>query len=92
MNKSVHFEVIGEGQPILVLHGGYLDHRHMIDALEPIFDHREGWKRVYIDIPDKAGHSLSWEQPQLFFALADEWLQRVEEFGSNSISGGSFDY
>ena len=62
MNKSVHYEAVGEGQPILVLHGGYLDHRHMIDALEPMFDHRGGWKRVYINIP---GHGQSKVDPNI---------------------------
>ena len=56
MNTQVHYEVVGEDRPVLVLHGGYLDHRHMVDALEPIFEHRQGWKRVYIDIP---GHGQS---------------------------------
>ena len=55
-NSTVHYEVFGEGRPILVLHGGYLDHRHMVDALEPLFENREGWKRIYIDIP---GHGKS---------------------------------
>jgi pimeloyl-ACP methyl ester carboxylesterase len=35
--------------------------------------------RATFAILDKAGHSLSWEQPVLFHALASEWLQRVEE-------------
>ena len=26
----------GEGIPILVMHGGSLDHRHMLDAIEPV--------------------------------------------------------
>ena len=56
MATQIYYEVVGEGQPMLVLHGGYLDHRHMVDALEPIFEHRQGWKRVYIDIP---GHGQS---------------------------------
>jgi len=56
MDTQVHYEIVGEGRPMLVLHGGYLDHRHMVDALEPIFEHRQGWKRVYIDIP---GHGQS---------------------------------
>jgi pimeloyl-ACP methyl ester carboxylesterase len=56
MNTQVHYEVVGEGRLMLALHGGYLDHRHMIDAFEPIFEHRQGWKRVYIDIP---GHGQS---------------------------------
>ncbi|CAN0583116.1 unnamed protein product [Ectocarpus sp. 12 AP-2014] len=53
---NIHFVVRGTGVPILILHGGGLDHRHMLGALEPIFDGTSGWKRVYIDLP---GHGLS---------------------------------
>ena len=46
----------GEGHPVLVLHGGGLDHRHMLDAVEPVFEHRSGFQRVYVDLP---GHGRS---------------------------------
>lgn len=52
----VHYEMFGEGRPILMLHGGFLDHRHMLDAMEPLFERRSGWKRIYIDMP---GHGKS---------------------------------
>jgi pimeloyl-ACP methyl ester carboxylesterase len=41
----------GRGAPILILHGARLDHRHMMDALEPVFDGLPGWLRVYVDLP-----------------------------------------
>lgn len=53
---TLHFEGFGEGRVLLVLHGGYLDRRHMVDTIEPLFDGRNGWKRIYIDIP---GHGNS---------------------------------
>lgn len=52
----INYEVRGSGKPLLVLHGGYLDHRHMIDALEPSFDSSSHWKRIYPDMP---GHGLT---------------------------------
>lgn len=55
-NGCVHAQERGAGTPILVLHGGGLDHRHMLDALEPVFIQSSGWRRVYIDLP---GHGLS---------------------------------
>lgn len=48
---TVHYEVRGEGRPILMLHGLPLDHRHMLDEMEPLFEHRSGWKRLYPDLP-----------------------------------------
>ncbi|MDA9981691.1 alpha/beta hydrolase [Gammaproteobacteria bacterium] len=56
MSKQVHYKIHGDGRPILILHGGYLDHRHMVDAIEPVFEQIAGWRRVYIDLPGH-GHS-----------------------------------
>lgn len=46
---------IAEGRPLVVLHGGTLDHRHMEDALEPAFAMRSGWRRLYVDLPGCGG-------------------------------------
>ncbi|MGI3187467.1 hypothetical protein [Nioella aestuarii] len=43
---DVNFEERGSGWPILMLHGGYLDHRHMMDEMEPAFLDRAGWHRI----------------------------------------------
>ncbi|TDL83762.1 alpha/beta fold hydrolase [Meridianimarinicoccus aquatilis] len=55
-NGCINVETRGSGTPVLALHGGGLDHRHMLDALEPVFEESTGWKRVYIDLP---GHGYS---------------------------------
>ena len=52
----IHAVSYGEGITILVMHGGSLEHRHMLDAIEPVFDGLVGWRRVYIDLP---GHGRS---------------------------------
>jgi hypothetical protein len=44
---NVHYEVVGEGRPILMLHGWPLDHRHLLSEMEPVFERREGWRRIY---------------------------------------------
>ena len=41
----VEYQVMGEGQPILILG------KHMMKSLEPIFDMKPGWKRIYINYP-----------------------------------------
>jgi pimeloyl-ACP methyl ester carboxylesterase len=48
---TLYYEAIGEGRPIIMLHGWPLDHRHTMSELEPILEHREGWKRIYPDLP-----------------------------------------
>ncbi len=53
---TIYYETYGDGRPMLVLHGGYLDHRHMVSVIEPLFERRAGWKRIYPDLP---GHGRS---------------------------------
>ncbi|MCB0096081.1 MAG: alpha/beta hydrolase [Caldilineaceae bacterium] len=48
---KMYYEVHGEGQPVLLLHGSPADHRMMVSALEPIFQERESWQRIYVDLP-----------------------------------------
>jgi len=50
-NISVYYETVGEGKPIFMLHGWPLDRRHMVSDMEPLFTHRDGWKRIYPDLP-----------------------------------------
>jgi len=72
---TIHFEEFGEGRLLLVLHGGYLDHRHMVDTIEPLFDGRKGWKRIYIDIP---GHGNSAIDESV--STHDQVLENILEF------------
>lgn len=42
---------LGSGIPILMLHGFGLDHRSMMGYMEPLFGERQGWRRIYVDLP-----------------------------------------
>lgn len=48
---TLYYEVYGEGTPVLFLHGSPNDHHVMVTAFEPIFAGREGWQRIYVDLP-----------------------------------------
>lgn len=48
---AIQYESYGEGRPILMLHGWPADHRLMTIPLEPIFEGRSGWRRIYPDLP-----------------------------------------
>jgi pimeloyl-ACP methyl ester carboxylesterase len=50
-NINVHYEVFGEGKPIIILPGWGLNTPFMSHEIEPYFRQRSGWKRVYIDPP-----------------------------------------
>jgi pimeloyl-ACP methyl ester carboxylesterase len=50
-NISIHYEVLGDGKPLIVLPGWSMNTRLMSHRIEPYFQQREGWKRIYIDPP-----------------------------------------
>ncbi|SRR6266498_505887 len=50
-NITVHYEVFGEGRPIIILPGWGLNIPLTAYDTEPYFQQREGWKRIYIDPP-----------------------------------------
>jgi pimeloyl-ACP methyl ester carboxylesterase len=48
---SINQVVIGEGRPVVMLHGWTIDHQVMLRCMEPVFEKRNGWKRIYVDLP-----------------------------------------
>jgi pimeloyl-ACP methyl ester carboxylesterase len=49
---DVYCEVIGEGKPVVMVHGMGVDHRTMKGCMEPIFQNRsDPWQRIYFDLP-----------------------------------------
>jgi pimeloyl-ACP methyl ester carboxylesterase len=50
-DTTLHYEEHGAGRPLLLLHGWPLDHRHIANDIEPLFEHRSGWRRLYPDLP-----------------------------------------
>ena len=50
-NISIHYEVFGEGKPLIILPGWSMNTHRASHRIEPYFQHREGWKRIYIDPP-----------------------------------------
>ncbi|NLT54471.1 MAG: alpha/beta hydrolase [Actinomycetales bacterium] len=48
----VHYEIHGEGTPILMIHGWGPDRRLMTGCMEPVFAAMPGkWQRIYFDLP-----------------------------------------
>lgn len=50
-NIEINYEVRGTGKPILMLHGFPVDHRLMLGCMEPIFNDKSEYKRIYVDLP-----------------------------------------
>ena len=47
----IDYEIIGEGSPVLVIHGWGISRLTMKAAFEPVFTTLDGYKRYYIDLP-----------------------------------------
>ncbi len=48
---AIFYETRGTGRPIVMLPGRPSDHRIMERFMEPLFMQREGWLRIYPDLP-----------------------------------------
>lgn len=84
-NISINYEIIGTGKPILMLHGYYVDHRVMTGCMEPIFRYKEGFKRIYIDLPGMGkSDSAKW------IINSDTMLDIVIEFIEKIIPNENF--
>ena len=60
-NVSINYEVIGEGKPIVMIHGYYTDYRVMTGCMEPLISDKESYKRIYIDLPGMGeSESAAW--------------------------------
>lgn len=84
-NITVHYEVYGSGKPIIMLHGFSLDHRIMVGCMEPIFSQREGWQRIYIDLP-----GMGKTKGEDWINGSDDMLQVVVDFIDALIPGQRF--
>lgn len=81
----LHHRVIGSGKPIVVLHGVSLDHRYMMDVMEPGFRANGPWKRIYVDMP---GHGQSPAREDI--RSQDDLLNAVIEFVDEKLPGEAF--
>jgi pimeloyl-ACP methyl ester carboxylesterase len=48
---AIYYETSGAGRPIVMLPGRPSDHRVMAQFMEPLFTQRDGWLRLYPDLP-----------------------------------------
>jgi len=84
-NLTIYYEEYGEGYPILMIHGFMPDHRLMKGCMEPIFKNREGYKRIYLDLPGM-GKTIG---PK-WLTKSDQMLDVVLEFINKIIPSEKF--
>ncbi len=73
---ALNVDVLGEGEPLVILPSFSLDHRAMARAVEPAFSAVDGWARLYVDLPG-TGSSAAGEPHS--DAVLDEVVETVEE-------------
>jgi pimeloyl-ACP methyl ester carboxylesterase len=82
--RDIFYRSMGEGVPVIAIHGFGLDHQIELGSQEPIFQGREGYRRIYFDLPGmgRTGGALPRD--------SDEMLGLVQEFIDSVIPGERF--
>jgi pimeloyl-ACP methyl ester carboxylesterase len=94
-NITVYYETYGAARPLIMLHGRPLDHRHMVAEMEPLFEHRPGWRRIYLDLPGMGktpGPDWITNQDQMLGVIID-FIDRVipgQRFAVAGLSYGGY--
>lgn len=84
-NGTAHYHIYGEGIPLLTLGGRTTDYRFLMGLLEPLFQERPGWQRIYLDPP---GHGRT--QVDNSVDTYDKVLDFIIDFVDKLLEGRSF--
>lgn len=88
----INYEVKGSGKPILLFSGFVNDMTTMKNCMEPIFDKKDGWKRIYVDHLG-VGDTLIGEDIKSFRDVLNVIIQFIEKVIGNErfiLAGYSF--
>ncbi|ANX11632.1 2-hydroxy-6-oxo-6-phenylhexa-2,4-dienoate hydrolase [Fictibacillus arsenicus] len=89
---NIYYEEIGSGMPILMIHGFSPDLRLMKGCMEPIFQERDGYRRIYIDLPGM-GQTKDYDTIQNSDGMLEAVIQFIETILPNEaflIAGESY--
>lgn len=82
---AINYEAYGAGRPIVMLPGIPSDHRVMARLMEPLFVQRDGWLRLYPDLPG-TGRTPGMDR----LATLDQMLDTMLAFIDTVIPGQRF--
>jgi pimeloyl-ACP methyl ester carboxylesterase len=74
---AINYQTYGAGRPIVMLPGRPSDHRVMARFMEPLFAQRDGWLRIYPDLPG-TGRSPAMDRLATHDAMLDAILAFID--------------
>ncbi|WP_424358522.1 alpha/beta fold hydrolase [Methanocella sp. MCL-LM] len=88
----VYYEEFGEGAPVVMIHGYGIDHNVMIGCMEPVFERRPGYRRIYFDLPGMGrtrapGHVMSSDQ---ILDTVIGFCEKIVPCGTFLVAGESY--
>lgn len=91
-NITINYEIIGEGKPIIMIHGYYLDHRVMLGCMETVFNINNNYKRIYIDLPGMGkSSSAEWiTNSDIMLDIVIEFIEKIIPRENFLIAGMSY--
>jgi pimeloyl-ACP methyl ester carboxylesterase len=91
-STSLNYEERGAGVPILNIHGWPAEHGQMMAMMEPLFERRSNWRRIYLDLPGmgkSAGPDWLVNHDQMLDVVSD-FLDAVAPDQPVVIAGHSY--
>ncbi len=82
---TIYYEIHGSGKPIIMIHGFMPDHRLMKGCMEPVFNNRKKWKRIYFDLP-----GMGKTKGESWIQSSDQMLEIILEFIDTVIPNQTF--
>lgn len=76
--SEINYEIMGEGRPIILFSGFMNDMTVMIKTMEPIFENKTNWKRIYVDHLG-VGDTLIGEDVKTVNDVLDTMLEFVDK-------------
>ncbi|KXT84091.1 hydrolase, alpha/beta fold family [Streptococcus sp. DD11] len=83
--QKLYYKVMGQGKPVLLIHGLGCSSELMEGCMEPIFERQAGYKRIYIDLP-----GMGRSDANAAFASADAILNLLLHFIDDVIGSSPF--
>lgn len=91
-NISINYEIIGEGKPVVMIHGYTVDHNLMTGCMEPVFRDKSGYKRIYIDLPGMGkSESAEWvKNSDMMLDIVIEFIKKIIPDENFILAGESY--